>query len=107
MQNVGVVVLVCQYNDISNLGREVCVVSKGCVRKGDQTQVLMVEFDKSQASSAVFLLPLDAFIQEVNLVSGDLTSGLCSEREIKCSLWLSDCGKICSAGSLCDVLVLD
>ena len=57
--------------------------------------------------STILLLLHNTFVEEVDLILGDLAGGLCSEREIKSSLWLSDCSKICSAGSLCNILVLN
>ena len=69
--------------------------------------MLWIKLNKSESVSTILLLPHNTFIEEVDLILGDLAGGLCSEREIKSSLWLSNCGKICSAGSLCNVLVLD
>jgi hypothetical protein len=57
--------------------------------------------------STILLLPHNTFIEEVDLILGDLTGGLYSEREIKSSLWLSDYSKIYSTGSLGNVLVLN
>jgi hypothetical protein len=69
--------------------------------------LLWIELNKSESVSIILLLPDNTFVEEVDLILGDLAGSLCGEREIKSSLWLSDCGKIYSVGSLCNVLVLN
>jgi hypothetical protein len=70
-------------------------------------QLLWIKLNKSESVSTILLLLYNTFVKEVDLILGDLAGGLCSEREIKSSLWLSDCGKVYSTSSLCHVLVLD
>jgi hypothetical protein len=69
--------------------------------------LLWIKLNKSESTSTILLLPHNTFIEEVDLILGDLAGGLSSEREIKSSLWLSDYSKICSVGSLRNVLVLN
>ena len=68
MDGVYSLILVCKYNDKSDLWRKVLVISKRGVCEYDQVQWVDIEWNEHESFGRIVHLPLDTFVKQFDIV---------------------------------------